>query len=44
MSEEEKKEEPDRIDFVHSQNCSKGDLTDTVINQMPSTLSFFPPL
>jgi alkyl sulfatase BDS1-like metallo-beta-lactamase superfamily hydrolase len=41
MSEEKKKELPDRTDFVHSHKGFIGDLSRVIINQVPKTISFF---
>jgi alkyl sulfatase BDS1-like metallo-beta-lactamase superfamily hydrolase len=41
VSEEKKKELPDRTDFVHSYKGFIGDLCTVIINQVPKTISFF---
>jgi hypothetical protein len=41
MSEEKKKELPDRTDFVHRHKGFIVDLSRVIINQVPKTITFF---
>jgi alkyl sulfatase BDS1-like metallo-beta-lactamase superfamily hydrolase len=42
VSQEKKKELPDRTDFVQSHKGFVGDLSRVIINQVQQTISFFP--
>jgi hypothetical protein len=42
MSEEKKKELPDRTEFVHSHKGFIGVLSRVIINQVRKTISFYP--